>query len=566
MIDFPCWKLAMCLATLIFCAGHIAYIRICTKYMKQKGGRVMENGVASQKQKVSVLGAVFMIYSMVCAGAFGIEDMISVSGPGLTLLLLCIVPFLRAIPNALVSAELGSAIPEIGGSYAWAKRAFGEFWGFIVGFGTVLGSYIGLPAYIVLAGNYLGSLLGLSDVITFILKLVLIAIFGYISWKGVKDVTVVGTVLGFIVIAGFISVMIVGFSNAQYNPVEPFMPPGQSAITAISGGLGIVMWMYGGYEAMGAVAGELENPQVIPKALIIVIPIVLLTYIPTTIAGLASVGNWENWGTDATSWGHVVGLAGTGFMTAFVLVAFCSQLSIFNSFLAVAGRFLMALSIDGFAPKFLTKTNKQGVPVGPLFIAVIFSAVFSNLSFGALAGLTIAVLLFANALFMLAGIKLRISEPDMERPFKVKLNNFWFGVLCMTGPLVSLAAFSLGGIEAFLFGGIVLILSPAAYILLRRQFGGLTKVDPENNPQNSRTKLPYGDVKRISLYYLIVGFLSFGEMLFFRWFEDPTYYIESYNNPDIFNIFLLGVLAMAIVSFVLAVIAFVIYKKVDDIK
>ena len=33
------------------------------------------------------------------------------------------------IPTALVTAELASAWPMAGGSYAWTKEAFGSFWG-----------------------------------------------------------------------------------------------------------------------------------------------------------------------------------------------------------------------------------------------------------------------------------------------------------------------------------------------------------------------------------------------------------------------------------------------------
>jgi amino acid transporter len=69
----------------------------------------------------------------VAGGAFGIEEMISASGPGLTLLMLIVLPFIWAGPQALVSAELGSAIPEAGGFYKWVQRGLGEFWAFQAG-------------------------------------------------------------------------------------------------------------------------------------------------------------------------------------------------------------------------------------------------------------------------------------------------------------------------------------------------------------------------------------------------------------------------------------------------
>ncbi|MEG2658807.1 MAG: hypothetical protein RSA04_05680, partial [Clostridiales bacterium] len=65
-----------------------------------------------KKHKLSTCTVFFMIFCMVCAGSYGIEDMIPASGPGLTILLLIFLPFFWSIPQGLVAAELGSAIPE----------------------------------------------------------------------------------------------------------------------------------------------------------------------------------------------------------------------------------------------------------------------------------------------------------------------------------------------------------------------------------------------------------------------------------------------------------------------
>ncbi|MCP4047683.1 MAG: hypothetical protein GY732_17055, partial [Gammaproteobacteria bacterium] len=63
------------------------------------------------EHKIRLSTVVFIMYCLVAGGAFGIEEMISASGPGLTLLMLVVLPFIWAGPQALVSAELGSAIP-----------------------------------------------------------------------------------------------------------------------------------------------------------------------------------------------------------------------------------------------------------------------------------------------------------------------------------------------------------------------------------------------------------------------------------------------------------------------
>ena len=100
-------------------------------------------GVAGlKKHDIKVSGIVFMLYCLVAAGAFGIEEMIPEAGPGMTLLLLCVFPFIWAYPISSLVAECSSVMPSEGGVYVWAKEAFGEFWGFQTGWWATVSTYI----------------------------------------------------------------------------------------------------------------------------------------------------------------------------------------------------------------------------------------------------------------------------------------------------------------------------------------------------------------------------------------------------------------------------------------
>jgi hypothetical protein len=59
-------------------------------------------GVAGlKKYDVKTINIVFMIYCLVAAGAFGIEEMIPASGPGITLVMLMVFPFIWACQSAV---------------------------------------------------------------------------------------------------------------------------------------------------------------------------------------------------------------------------------------------------------------------------------------------------------------------------------------------------------------------------------------------------------------------------------------------------------------------------------
>ena len=53
---------------------------------------------ALKKNSMSLLGIVVLVYAFIAAGAFGIEEAIASSGPGVTLAMLLIFPFVWSIP------------------------------------------------------------------------------------------------------------------------------------------------------------------------------------------------------------------------------------------------------------------------------------------------------------------------------------------------------------------------------------------------------------------------------------------------------------------------------------
>ena len=57
-----------------------------------------KNTAALKKSKMSLIGVVALIFSFVAAGAFGIEEAVSASGPGLTLAMLILFPFIWSFP------------------------------------------------------------------------------------------------------------------------------------------------------------------------------------------------------------------------------------------------------------------------------------------------------------------------------------------------------------------------------------------------------------------------------------------------------------------------------------
>ncbi|NDH64697.1 MAG: amino acid permease, partial [Alphaproteobacteria bacterium] len=71
-----------------------------------------------------------VMFFNVSGGPFSIEGLVAALGPVLAIAMLGILPFIWALPETLIVAELSSMLPEEGGYYTWVRRAFGPFWAF----------------------------------------------------------------------------------------------------------------------------------------------------------------------------------------------------------------------------------------------------------------------------------------------------------------------------------------------------------------------------------------------------------------------------------------------------
>ncbi len=186
-----------------------------------------------KQHRMTTSTVVFMIFCLCAAGAYGIEDMIPNAGPGLTLVMLIVLPFVWSTPMGLVASELGSAIPEEGGFYKWVQRACGEFWGFQAGWWRTISIYFDNTIYVVLAGSYVATVVSLTPIEEYLFKASVVVFFTYINIRGIKDVGAVSTAISILVMIAFAMVAAFGFANWQSNPFDPFIPQDQTLLQSI---------------------------------------------------------------------------------------------------------------------------------------------------------------------------------------------------------------------------------------------------------------------------------------------------------------------------------------------
>lgn len=522
-----------------------------------------DNGL--KKQSVGLIGLVGMIYAMTAAGAYGIEDMISSSGPGMTIIMLFVLPIIWAFPIALASCELGSAIPDECGFYRWVQRALGEFWGFQIGWLKNIGIYINVAVFVVLSTDYLASYLGLNNLQSYICKIIIIGVFTWINLRGVKDVAIVSSIISGAILVAFAGIAIIGFIHFSHNPFEPVVATGQTVVGSIGSSIAIGMWMYAGYESMSSLAGEVKDPQMIPKAIIIALPLIIGTYVLPTVASLGAIGQWDKWGSEGVSYVNVAMQFAPAFGVAFVMVAFISNISMFNVYLASGARGFFVMAEDNLAPKALVKCDKKrGVPYVAIISLSVVSLILCAFKFDILVTIVSLFNLGLYSLIMISQIVLRRKEPDLPRPYRIKMGKVGTDIFCAVPVVVAFIALYINGADYFVMGLLGMISGPIAYIIFKKIYGGLYKNDPEKYPINEKTKLAVGDTKRISFSFGLLAVLMIIGRLFLPGYEDHAYYAEAYGVGNMFDILMMLVTVGAAVCAVLAVIFGVLYNKTES--
>jgi amino acid transporter len=438
-----------------------------------------------KRVRMRLFTAVIVVFTLTCSGSFGMEDVVSSSGPGLTLLMIVVLPFLWSVPMAFIASEMGSMIPEAGGSYRWVRRAMGEYWSFQSGWWWSLSVFIDSAVYVALALGYIQSQLNLTSLERWLVGVAIVAVFTFINIRGLELTGWSLTVIQVVVMVPFLLFTILAFMRGTGSVFSPFQPAGQNVVESMNLGLAIMMWMYAGWESMSTLAGEIENPQkVIPRALMIATPIVIITYF-VTVAALIRAGHPGSWanmmsdtsgspnGVDYIVAAKIVGGAFLGWLMFASAIA--SNIGLYAGYLASGARPPFQISRDRLLFRFFGTTSKRwGTPWVAILIMGLVNCVLISREFTALIVMDIFLLMFAYILVFISAIVLRIKEPDTPRPFRVPLPTWALAIWVAIPIAIAVFALFTNGSD-YLVGGLIGVLSgPIAYLVFKYFYHGTT--------------------------------------------------------------------------------------------
>ena len=422
-------------------------------------------------RKAGLLSFVFVMYSYTTAGPFGLEDQVTTSGPGMTLIYHLLLPFFWCIPISLVSAELTTAMPVQGGFYRWTRAAFGDFWGFLAGWWNWCASFLLGSTYAVLFTDYLSFFFPwITGWKHYAVAVFMIGIIAYVNVRGIKTVGKVATLLETLIFLPVAAMCMMSVRMWHHNPFVPLVPPHQPVFQVFGVGLALGLWLYSGYEQLSTVAEEVEEPQKsYPRALAWVVPLSMATYFVPTACALAALGNWQDWHTryfsDAA---QLIGGPWLGF--AMTMAAAITFISILNSTVLSSTRMPFAMAEDGYLSPFLTRLHpKFGTPWMAILISAAIYSVFAWNTLTQLISVYIWLRIATSVLTVLSAWQLRRKRPDLERAFRIPWGSKGLAYAVIAPLIMSGVALIASDKFGLRYGPLVLLLGPVAYFFFRRR-------------------------------------------------------------------------------------------------
>ena len=425
---------------------------------------------ARLKRELGLVPLAAVVFLNVSGGPYGIEDTVSSFGPGLTLLLLGLVPLLWSLPVSLAMSELASAMPDEGGYVTWTTRAFGRFWGFQVGWWSWLDSFVDVAVYPALFVEYLKFWHPtMSGAERWVLAVVFIAGLTTLNLVGVRPTGIAAVAMSIGALAPIALLVLVGLPQMSVAPWKPFLAEGQSLTTGLGLGLAVVMWNYSGWDTPSTILGETRAPEhAFRRALLVSVPLIAASYaLPVAVTLASGTAGWRVWETGALP--QIATRLGGGWLGHAVAAgAVVSTAGLFMALLLTNSRIPYVLARDGMLPRAFAAIHPRfGTPWTAVLVSAAVYAACAAFSFKELIILNVWLYSVTLLIELAAFLVLRARAADLPRPWRVP--GGWTGALAVTVPpsLFALAAMATAGWANTLAGILAALSGPVVWIVAR---------------------------------------------------------------------------------------------------
>jgi basic amino acid/polyamine antiporter, APA family len=382
-------------------------------------GKLPEGGSAVS----AIVATAIVVADMVGVGVFTslgfqVKDIPS----GFVILLLWSVGGIVALCGVFSYSELGAMFPRSSGEYNFLTRAYHPAFGFLAGW---VSATVGFAAPVALAamafGQYGQSVLpGVPPLALAVGAVWLVSIVQLSGVRHSSTFQLISTILKVVLIVAF---LIAGFVIGTPQPVS-FAPSvsdfAHVASAPFAIGLVFVMYSFSGWNAATYIIGEMRTPEKsLPRALLAGTLIVIVLYVALNAVFLHTAPIDQLSGqldVARISGSHIFGEFGGRIVSAMICIGLVSSIS---AMMWIGPRVMMTMGEDIPMLRVFARRSTNGAPAyAILFQLVVASLMLFSRSFEAVLDLIQFSLLFCSFFTVLSVIRLRITRPDLPRPYR----------------------------------------------------------------------------------------------------------------------------------------------------
>ncbi|AXB43819.1 transporter [Amycolatopsis albispora] len=307
----------------------------------------------SLQRRLGTGDAVFIgLGSMIGAGVF-VAFAPAARAAGSGLLLGLAIAAVVAYCNATSSARLAALYPASGGTYVYGRERLGEFWGYLAGWGFVVGKTASCAAMAIAVVSYAAPELGQPWRGAFAAAVVLAVT--ALNYRGVQRSTLAMRVIVSITLTVLAAAVVTIFATGDPQPSN--LRLGTSGVLEAAG---LLFFAFAGYARIATLGEEVRDPaRTLPRAVPLALGITLVVYAVVAVALLMRLG------PDAlAATTDPVAQAVPGWLSPAVRVS--AAIAALGALLALVlgvSRTTLAMARDGHLPRGLAAVHpKFGVP------------------------------------------------------------------------------------------------------------------------------------------------------------------------------------------------------------
>lgn len=304
------------------------------------------------KRTLGVVDAVVIgLGSMIGAGVFAVFGP-AAAAAGSGLLLALVIAGLVAYCNAMSSAWLAARYPESGGTYVYGRERLGPFWGYLAGWGFVVGKTASCAAMALTFGAYAGNPKAFA----------VIAVVGLTALNvfGVQKSVLLTKVIVTITLLGLATVVVTAPGDSDI---------GEFKAAGVLQAAGLLFFAFAGYARVATLGEEVREPErTIPRAIPTALVITLAVYATVAFTALHAVGAEALATSPAPLVTVAPGLAGL------IRVSAClAALGALLGLILGVSRTVLAMARDRHLPRTLSRVEYAEVVVGLVVVALVLT-------------------------------------------------------------------------------------------------------------------------------------------------------------------------------------------------